>query len=82
MTIIKRETEAMGHIHVCNISAAPCDDPEDQMVVAIGSEGSDFHSSERGLEPPMTGKYRLVGVFYCHLKTYCGPCSETMQSPE
>ncbi len=21
-------------------------------------------------------------VFYCHLKTYCGPCSETMQSPE
>jgi hypothetical protein len=34
MTIIKRETEAMGHIHVCNVSAAPCDDPEDQMVVA------------------------------------------------
>jgi hypothetical protein len=21
-------------------------------------------------------------VFYCHLKTYCGPSSETMQSPE
>ena len=34
MTIIKRETEAMGHIHVYNVSAAPCDDPEDQMVVA------------------------------------------------
>ncbi len=24
----------------------------------------------------------VVCVFYCHLKTYCGPCSETMQSPE
>jgi hypothetical protein len=23
-----------------------------------------------------------VCVFYCHLKTYCGPSSETMQSPE
>ncbi len=34
MTIIKRETEAMGHIHVCDAYAAPCDDPEDQMVVA------------------------------------------------
>jgi hypothetical protein len=35
MTIIKRETEAMGRIHVCNVIAAPCDDPEDQMVVAV-----------------------------------------------
>jgi hypothetical protein len=25
----------MGHIHVCDVSAAPCDDPEDQMVVAM-----------------------------------------------
>ena len=23
-----------------------------------------------------------VCVFYCHLKTYCGPISETIQSPE
>jgi hypothetical protein len=23
-----------------------------------------------------------VCVFYCHLKTYCGPSSETIQSPE
>ena len=27
----------MGHIHVCDVSAAPCDDPEDQMVVAHSS---------------------------------------------
>ena len=33
-TILKREAAAMGRIHVCNASAAPCDDPEDQMVVA------------------------------------------------
>ncbi len=26
---------AMGHFHVCDDSAAPCDDPEDQMVVAV-----------------------------------------------
>ncbi len=24
----------------------------------------------------------VVCVFYCHLKTYCGPSSETTQSPE
>jgi hypothetical protein len=24
----------------------------------------------------------IVCVFYCHLKIYCGPSSETMQSPE
>jgi len=47
MTIIKTETEAMGHIHVCNVNAAPCDDPEDQMVVAIGREGSEFHRGHR-----------------------------------
>jgi hypothetical protein len=35
MTIIKRDSAPMGHFHVCDDSAAPCDDPEDQMVVAI-----------------------------------------------
>jgi hypothetical protein len=37
----------MGHIHVCDVSAAPCDDPEDQMVVAIGREGSGFYRGHR-----------------------------------
>ena len=37
-TILKREAAAMGRIHVCNASAAPCDDPEDQMVVAKGGD--------------------------------------------
>jgi hypothetical protein len=37
----------MGHFHVYDDSAAPCDDPEDQMVVAIGSEGSGFHRGHR-----------------------------------
>jgi hypothetical protein len=31
MTIIKRETEAMGRIHVYDAYAAPCDDPESQL---------------------------------------------------
>jgi hypothetical protein len=35
----------MGHIHVCDVSAAPCDDPEDQMVVA--------HLWERSHESPV-----------------------------
>jgi hypothetical protein len=35
----------MGHIHVCNVSAAPCDDPEDQMVVA---NGADLAGNDRG----------------------------------
>jgi hypothetical protein len=47
MTIIKRDSAAMGHFHVCDDSAAPCDDPEDQMVVAIGREGSEFHRGHR-----------------------------------
>jgi hypothetical protein len=42
-----REAAAMGHFHVCDDSAAPCDDPEDQMVVAIGSEESGFHRGHR-----------------------------------
>ncbi len=40
MTIIKRESAAMGRNHGCDAYAAPCDDPEDQMVVSNGSEGS------------------------------------------
>ena len=36
-TILKREAAAMGHFQVCDDSAAPCDDPEDQMVVAVSS---------------------------------------------
>jgi hypothetical protein len=33
-TILKRDTSGMVHIYVCDACAAPCDDPEDQMVVA------------------------------------------------
>ena len=29
----------MGHIHVCSAGIGPCDDPEDHLVVSIGSEG-------------------------------------------
>ncbi len=32
----------MDRIHVCYVSTVPCDDPEDQMVVAIGREGSGY----------------------------------------
>jgi hypothetical protein len=34
-TILKREAAAMGRIHVYDASTAPCDDPEDQMVVTM-----------------------------------------------
>ena len=37
MISIKR-TATMGHIHVCDAYAAPCDDPESQMVVSIGAK--------------------------------------------
>jgi hypothetical protein len=57
MTIIKRDSAGMGHFHVCDDSAAPCDDPEDQMVVAIGREGSEFTGGTvRG--PVRTGPLR------------------------
>jgi len=47
----------MGHFHVCDDSAAPCDDPEDLMVVAIGREGSGFTGGTvRG--PVRTGPLR------------------------
>jgi hypothetical protein len=39
-TILKREAVAIGHIHECDACAAPCDDPENQMVVPNGNEGS------------------------------------------
>ena len=29
----------MDHIHVCEASVVPCDDPEDQVFLAIGREG-------------------------------------------
>ena len=32
--IFNKETAAMGRIHVCSAGIAPCDDPEDQMVVS------------------------------------------------
>jgi hypothetical protein len=37
----------MGRIHVCDACAVPYDDPEDQMVVAIGREGLGFHRGHR-----------------------------------
>ena len=43
---------AMGRIHVCDAGAAPCDDPEDQMVVAIGHEGLGFHRGHRQMDCP------------------------------
>jgi hypothetical protein len=49
-TILKREAATLGRIHVCDVCVAPCDDPEYQMVVPLFG---------RGLEPPMTGRYRL-----------------------
>ena len=30
----------------------------------------------------LLGELEQSCVFYCHLKTYCGPSSETIQSPE
>ncbi len=42
--------------------------------------------SPLGLLPllPQAAKLQelVVVCFYCHLKTYCGPSSETIQSPE
>jgi hypothetical protein len=38
MTIIKRDSAAMGRNHGCDAYAAPCDDPEDQMVVSNGAK--------------------------------------------
>ncbi len=34
-----KEATVMGHIHVCEANAAPCDDLEDQSVLTIGREG-------------------------------------------
>ena len=38
MTIIKRDSATMGRNHGCDAYAAPCDDPEDQMVVSNGAK--------------------------------------------
>ena len=38
--MFNKETTAMGRIHVCPANVAPCEDPECQMVVSIGREGS------------------------------------------
>ena len=44
-----KETAVVGHIHVCDAYASPCDDPESQMVVPIGSEGSvQNHTGDTG----------------------------------
>ena len=32
--MFNKETTAMGHIHVCPVNVAPCEDPECQMVVS------------------------------------------------
>ena len=37
---------------------------------------------EHGLLPLFGTPSLWVFVFYCHLKTYCGSSSETIQSPE
>jgi hypothetical protein len=34
-----KETAVMGHIHVCESSVAPCDDPEDQSVLTEELQG-------------------------------------------
>jgi len=46
MTIIKREAEAMGHFHVCDAYAAPCDDPESQLDLSNGAK--DRENFQRG----------------------------------
>ena len=38
MTIIKRESAAMGRNHVCDAYAAPCDDPESQLDLSNGAK--------------------------------------------
>jgi hypothetical protein len=38
--LLKREAAAVVHIHVCSVYVVPCNDPEIQMVVPTGNEGS------------------------------------------
>jgi hypothetical protein len=57
MTIIKRETEAMGRIHVCDAYAATCDDPESQLDLSNGAKDRenfqrDSHWVGRGTGTP------------------------------
>ena len=39
----------MDHIHVCDASVAPCDDPEDQLVLTTGTERSSCVVGTQGL---------------------------------
>jgi len=38
ITIIKRETATMGHNHVYDAYATPCDDPESQLDLSNGAK--------------------------------------------
>ena len=40
----------MGHIHVCSVWVVPCDDPEDQLILANGSEGLLFYRGHGRVE--------------------------------
>jgi hypothetical protein len=47
----------MGHIHVSDDSAAPCDDPEDQMVVEI------FYQKSHYTILPLDSKAQIPGFW-------------------
>ena len=55
--IFNKETAAMGRIHVCPADVDPCEDPEDQMVVSLGSEGSGKFS-QGATSGPVLGPFR------------------------
>ena len=48
----------------------------------VGTVGQYLRADSVGAKPGYLGDQMTLCVFYCHLKTYCGPSSETMQSPE
>ncbi len=53
----------MGRIYVCDACAAPCDDPEDQMVVARMKHGSgikDRDDKSRGIEILMVDDFAKI----------------------
>ena len=62
----------MVRIHVCDACAAPCDDPEIQLVLSIGSEGSgEFsrggHDDSVEHSPLVIVPDQLAVVFELHL---------------
>ncbi len=53
--------ERCSHIHVCDVSAAPCDDPEDQMVVAVSEYRGDVaNPANTEAMSPITGATKIL----------------------